>query len=612
MSGRHSKKSGGKRSLITVSTRVDERAEAKRREIDHIEEDLERVERELLAQAVLDQSIPEGHVEGNEIDAIISSLLGSGNRSSAKPDTKRSAAAPAASAATGAAAPAAPTDPAPTTATPSGVAAAAPKVVSAAAPKVVPKAAPATPATPATTAASAALAAALESTAPAAPVVVPAPAKPVPVKPAKPVKPEKPAKAAKSAVNPLPVAPAAPVVVSLSDSDVAPNAALAATVSTAPVVSAQEAEPAFAAPRESVSAALPEAEPTTAFAPASVTASTSASASTAEFAAPFIIEPPRHRHVWPLIICAAAVFIVATGSITLLTKSFMMDQLEKRTAIQQEANGYLDGSIALIQEADSVIVELDRAVENQIAEEDLPRLEALLDQLVETQSTLDRAIGQATLAQETFLGAEDQELAGHAREAAEYRKQMLDMSMVLVGSDVAAMKAVLDLEYAWTLIVDADANMRSAVEVTAWGAVTDSRDYNQEAVNKLVLAEEALGLAGEVFPQADLTVLTTYLSAKKASAELALASDQAWLDGDYDTAYSKNEEFIGKDAEAVELASAIPSDPLSLIVTAYENLTKQQREDYKAVRSQAAEADAFLRAYLGVDIRQEESATSAE
>jgi hypothetical protein len=555
VSAKHSKKAEAKRSLLTIPTQVDERAEAKQREIDHIEADLGRVERELLAQAELEQTMPVGHIEGDEIDSIISSLLGSGTSRRAAADEDEAAA---------------------------------------------PAATPATPVAPATPPAAATAPAA---TPPAATKTAKTAKAAKPTKPAKAVRPAKPA--AESAVEPLAVAPAAPVPVSLSDSDVAPAAALAITAPAAPLVvpaptSAQE-------PTQEGEAALVAAS-----SPPFTAELEEASASPVEYSAPFVIEPVRRRHVWPLVICAAVVFILVTGGVTLFTKNFVVNQLEKRTAIQQEANGYLDSSIALIQDADSVIVELDRAVENQISEEDLPRLEALIDQIDSTQSTLDTAIEQANLAQETFLGTEEKELAGHARQAAEYRKKMLEISTLLVGYDVAAMKAALDLEYAWTLIVDADANMRSAVEVTAWGAVTDSRDYNQEAVNKLTLAQEALGLAGEVFPQADLAVLTTYLGAKKASAELALTSDQAWLDGDYTTAYSKNEEFITKDAEAVELAGAIPSDPLSLVVTAYEELSKQQREDYKAMRSQAAEADAFLRAYLGVDIRQDDSNSNGE
>ncbi|MDR1183250.1 MAG: hypothetical protein LBK67_00455 [Coriobacteriales bacterium] len=322
---------------------------------------------------------------------------------------------------------------------------------------------------------------------------------------------------------------------------------------------------------------------------------------------PFIIEPIRKRHIWPVFICAIIVFILLTGGITYLNRFIMADQAEVRAEIQREGSGYLDESIALIQEADIVVIALDKAIESQVREEDVPQLEALLEQVDDTQKSLDGAIEVAKKAQETFLEEDRRELARHAQEAAEYRKQMLELRSQLTEFDIAAMKSALSLEYAWSLIVDADADMRAAVEVVnGWGAnaVEESRDYNQQAFDKLTLAEEMLATTVTTFPTVDVQLLSDYLEAKKASAELALASDNAFLEGDYDTANIRNEEFIAQDAEAVRLAAAIPSDPLSMVVTAYEKAVGQLREEYKEVRSNAADADAYLRAYLGVDVQQ--------
>jgi hypothetical protein len=325
---------------------------------------------------------------------------------------------------------------------------------------------------------------------------------------------------------------------------------------------------------------------------------------------PFVIKPLHKRHIWPLFICAIIIFIVLTGGLTYATQLIKADQVETRAAIQREGSGYLDESIALIQEADIVVIALDKAIESQVREEDIPQLEALLEQVDATYASLDKAIETAGRAQATFLEKESQELAQHAQEAAEYRKQMLKLSAELTDFDVAAMKGALSLEYAWSLIVDADAGMRSAVEMVAGGganAVWESRDYNAQALDKLVLAGEMLAVTTTTFPTTDLRVMNDYLKAKQASAELALASDDAFLAGDYDAANAYNEEFIAMDAEAVSLAVGIPSDPLTLVVRAYEEAVRQLREDYKLVRSRAADADGYLRTYLGVDIQHSEA-----
>jgi hypothetical protein len=319
-----------------------------------------------------------------------------------------------------------------------------------------------------------------------------------------------------------------------------------------------------------------------------------------------IIEPPPKRPVWPLFITAMVVFIVFTGGLTYFNRTLLANQLESQAAYQQEADNLLHESIALIQEADLVVIPLDRATDSQVTEEGIPQLEALLDQHESTLGTLDSAIEKATRAQEMFADEEFKALAQYARDAASYRKEMLDKSCQITTYDIAAMRAALAVGRAWDLIVEADTNMRDAAEAGQIGtidAISTSRDYNRDAVDKLTQANDLLTEATTAFPDADLSLVSNYVVAKKASAELALASDEAYLEGDYITGNTMNNEFYAKDAEVVELAAAIPGDPLSLIVSVYDSLTAQLHEDYRLLHSQAADVDVYLRDYLGVAIQ---------
>jgi hypothetical protein len=324
------------------------------------------------------------------------------------------------------------------------------------------------------------------------------------------------------------------------------------------------------------------------------------------FPARVIIEPPPKRHIWPLFITAMVIFIMFTGGLTYFNRTLQAQQVEDRAAYEQEANDLLHESIALIQEADLVVVPLDRATGSKVTEEGIPQLEALLDQRESTLGTLDSAIEKAMRAKELFVNEDFKELAQHARDAASYRKDLLGKSCQLTTYDIAAMRGALALGRAWDLIVEADTNMRDAAEAGQRGtasAVRNSRDYNQEAVDRLAQANDLLTEATTAFSEADLSLISNYVVAKKASAELALASDEAYLDGDYTVANTKNDEFYAKDAEVVALAAAIPADPLSLIVSAYDRLTAQLHEDYRLLHSRAADADVYLRDYLGVAIQ---------
>ncbi|MCL1846497.1 MAG: hypothetical protein FWF91_00845 [Coriobacteriia bacterium] len=321
---------------------------------------------------------------------------------------------------------------------------------------------------------------------------------------------------------------------------------------------------------------------------------------------PFLVDAPRRYHIWPALLTAIAVFILLTGGLTYFNRTVLAQQADEAASIKQQGDALLDEAIAFIQEADSVVIALDKATESQIKEEDIPKLEALLDQIHSAQAALDKAIETAQQASDTYLNKESKALAQHAIEAAKARKQMLVMSEELTRYDIAAMRCAITLEYVWSLIIDADTTMRMAVELVAaegGGAVGESRDYNQDALNKLRLAEEALAKTPEILPGIDVSSLSQYLTARIESVELALASDDAYLAHEWVAAATHNEEFIIKDLEVVDLAARLPSDPVAFIVPIYNEKTQQLKEDYKEARLLAADADAYLRAYLGITVQ---------
>jgi hypothetical protein len=324
-------------------------------------------------------------------------------------------------------------------------------------------------------------------------------------------------------------------------------------------------------------------------------------------------EEQQRKPLWPLVVTALIVFIVATGSLTFYLRTAMAQQSAELAAIKAEGDGYLNESISLIQEADAVVIAFDTANENQVTEETLPQLEALLDQIPATTATLDSAIEKAEIAQGIYTTAEDYQLAQYAIDAAHARKDMLELSGQMTSYDIAAMQCAIYLNQAWDLIFAADTDMRSAVEVVdegGNGAVSEAVEYNRAAQEKILAAQAALATASELFPEVDFSSLTDYLTAKKDSVALAIASDEAVLENDFDAANSINDDFVAKDGEAVALAGMIPEDPMSLIVSAYDASTETLKTSYREARDRATDADAFLRAYLGVDVLTSDTPTT--
>jgi len=317
----------------------------------------------------------------------------------------------------------------------------------------------------------------------------------------------------------------------------------------------------------------------------------------------YALGAPRKYHLWPVFIVALAVFVLLTGGLTYFNRTVLASQADEQAEIKRQGDELLDESLAFIQEADMVVIALDTTSESRLGVEDIPKLEALLDQIGNTQELLNNAIEKAEQARYTYTNKSDRALAQYAVDAAEYRKTMLVLSSQIADYDIKTIKSVLLLEQAWKLIVDADMDMRAAVEMVAVrgaNGVVDSRNYNERALYRLTLAQQILAGIPEIFPEIDLSSITNYLTVKIESAQLALDSDNYYLNGYYTRAKEKNEEFKAKDLVVVELALKLPADPKTLVFSTYDEITREIRESYKQNRSEAADMDAYLRAYLGI------------
>lgn len=307
------------------------------------------------------------------------------------------------------------------------------------------------------------------------------------------------------------------------------------------------------------------------------------------------------RQIWPFIIIGLAILILAAGIFGI----YFRNSYAAREVIlgEQRAQAVvtLNDSIALIQEADVVVVGLDKLIDAQVSRDTLPDLQNLLDQVDVTQQNLDSAIQKAESAKENLGGDKQKDVAQYVIDSANYRKQMLVLSVELSEADIAAMQSAEQLEIAWNNIIEAGTNMQKAatllVDAKA-GQGTQSLELDNSAKDDLNKASDALLLASGYFPTADFSTITAYIDARAQSLELAIAADQALIAGDQATVEAKNQEFLTKDAEAVNLSLEIPEDPMELIAAAHETLTSGWREDYKNLWEKTAETDDYLRAWV--------------
>ncbi|MDR1357796.1 MAG: hypothetical protein LBJ48_00340 [Coriobacteriales bacterium] len=304
---------------------------------------------------------------------------------------------------------------------------------------------------------------------------------------------------------------------------------------------------------------------------------------------------------WPVTIAILLVLIVGSGAITYVVLSSQ--------ALAREANrtaGYelLDEAIALIQESDQVVVSLDAATTTEVTENNLSEREVLLERVPTTQETLSLAEEKARSSVELMTSTDDKEFAQHVIDAAVNRQVLLTSGESIISKDIEAMNSALIFGQAWEVIVNADTELRATTQLSKTGSYNELQEAierNSAVLARLQQALELLTQAQEAFDEVDYRVVTEYVTLKTESVRLAIEADQALFDGDIALVNTKNTEFSLKDAAVVNAASKIPSDPLTLITTAYEAATAENYALYDSARANAAEADGYIREYVGVE-----------
>ena len=317
------------------------------------------------------------------------------------------------------------------------------------------------------------------------------------------------------------------------------------------------------------------------------------------------LTPTRKRRRWPVTIAIILTVIIVGGATTYFVLS---SQALEREARRTEGYALLDEAIALIQESDQVIISLDLAVTTEVTEANIAERGMLLERVPTALDTLDIANEKARAAVELLTAPDDLEFAEQVIQAVTNRKDMLTSGEVIITKDIEAMESALIFGRAWELIINADTELRATTQLSlnnVFNELYEAIDRNNAIINSLEHASELLTQAQEAFKEADFATISQYVTLKKESVQLAIEADQFILEGNFDAYSAKNIEFGLKDAAVVEAASRLPFEPLTLITDAYDVATAEFRAQYFSARANAAEADALIREYVGVETQTE-------
>lgn len=298
------------------------------------------------------------------------------------------------------------------------------------------------------------------------------------------------------------------------------------------------------------------------------------------------------RAISALAIVAVSCAVIAAGGVYLWQQN--EDRLSNVDLLHRAASH--------IEAADQVIVDVDSFFQQAFDENTPTRITELQLQLPTARTELQRASTYAERANQGLTSAgTDKTAAENTLSTIASRETLLQIAEDRLAEDAAAYQAVTLAHDAWDQVESANSLIAQAAIVvsnTSPETTNRSTEYLTSARDLLAQASSALTQAQEAYPAADLALVTQYVAERALAVDEALASNDAILLQDRQTAETHNEAYNQADARAVDLAESLPEDIAQPIYDAYEKEAGELGQEYESVRADVARSDAFLRGYL--------------
>jgi hypothetical protein len=275
----------------------------------------------------------------------------------------------------------------------------------------------------------------------------------------------------------------------------------------------------------------------------------------------------------------------------------------------QSGRASLDQSLQVIQEADDTIVPVDQSIDSNVTADTVDSLTTLVAQRDDAADKLDQARDLATQAQGSLFQSSEREVASEAIVGIDARKEMLDEGTQIIQNGIDAYHAAAFFSQAWDLIIDANSSTRSAAGITLASDAESAKTSTTTASDDLAKAKDLIDQAQTTYQAADFSTLLSYIVAKQNAVTAQLVVDDALASGDSSALATAIDAYNTADSAAVQMATALPSDPTTIVTGAYSNTVDSLRTTYLTARERAAASDVYMRNYLGTSLDESTEAS---
>lgn len=304
-----------------------------------------------------------------------------------------------------------------------------------------------------------------------------------------------------------------------------------------------------------------------------------------------------------------AVVVALVGTVAFFLSRYLDGSWRAKEAINQ--------AISHIGEADETIVELNEMVTSTVDEADATQAQNLIDDLGAASESLKKAddsLAEANALDE-FMDDNQRALCDAIRDSIDARRTMFGASETILSVDVQVGSARAYLEQTIEKALKANEKAQEATKAAneyaqfltgdtsvATQDASVATNLDTEAIALIDEAKAALASAKEAFADADYSAYETYLDKRAEALTIVLEADNALVSGDFSSTGEKTDAYNTADAAATEAAAALPATTTEIFTAPYDTLTAGSRKTYSEAALKAADADALIRHYEGVNV----------
>ncbi len=302
---------------------------------------------------------------------------------------------------------------------------------------------------------------------------------------------------------------------------------------------------------------------------------------------PDVTPKRKSRKAWMVIALVLVAILVGVGG------AYGYQQAQTR----RTARDKVEQATTLVENADTVVLDVDEVVRAEITSEVGDQALELQDRVPDALENLQKASGLIDDAL-ADLPQEDIARARALQISADTRAEMLAAVDPILEANIKAAASLQPSLDGWEAVLAGEQLADQAVaeyNKLTNDAVKKSQTLTADAEKKYGEAEQLFSEAATGFPEADFGVYFTYVDGKQALLVISKQADEAFLKGDKVKANELGDQYNTKDKELVEQAKKLPDTPTEVVANAYEELAGKSTDAYFDARDKATEADKVLK-----------------